>query len=200
MLQMFFVRAPPSRVLLLLRRCVVVGGRPPSPRSEIDAHSTRTPVLRCSVGSLFLQSVHRCMGRELGGGHVCHVQCTCSSIPRVAALASPHHRRWPSLIPSLRDRRSLHTAARPSLRCSLPLPSTRTSARGASNRLRRPMVLTWGLHSHRLRCTSRNGRMELWPAVQRNDASGSTTMIRQRCQRRCSDFTERERERERERR
>ena len=42
---MFYVRAPPSRVLLLLlRRCVVVVTRPLSPRSAIAAHSTRPPV------------------------------------------------------------------------------------------------------------------------------------------------------------
>ena len=35
---MYDVRVPPSRVLLLLRRCVVC--RHPSPRSEIAAHSS----------------------------------------------------------------------------------------------------------------------------------------------------------------
>ena len=47
---MFDVRAPPSRVLLLERRHVVVATRPPSPRSEIAAYSTRPPVPRCAVG------------------------------------------------------------------------------------------------------------------------------------------------------
>jgi surface protein len=56
---MFQVRAPPSRVLLLLLyRCVVVVARHPSPRSEIAAHSTRPPVPRCAV-ELCLQSAHR---------------------------------------------------------------------------------------------------------------------------------------------
>jgi hypothetical protein len=66
MYQMFQVRVPPSRVLLLLlRRCVVVViGRPLSP------------------------------------------------------------------VPSLRDRLSLHTAARPSLRCRMPLISISPSAIG----------------------------------------------------------------------
>ncbi|MCP4082321.1 MAG: BspA family leucine-rich repeat surface protein, partial [Planctomycetaceae bacterium] len=45
---MFGVRDPPSRVLLLLRRHVVVV-RSPSPRSDITAHSTRPPVPRCDV-------------------------------------------------------------------------------------------------------------------------------------------------------
>jgi len=38
---MFLVRVPPSRLLLLLHRRVVVV-RPPSPRSEIAAHSAAT--------------------------------------------------------------------------------------------------------------------------------------------------------------
>jgi len=43
---MFFVRVPPSRVLLLqLRRRVIVLARPLYPRSEIAAHFTRKPVL-----------------------------------------------------------------------------------------------------------------------------------------------------------
>jgi hypothetical protein len=66
MSELFYVRGPPSRVLPLLRCRIIVVGRPLSPRSAIAAHSTRPPVLRCAVGSLFLQSVHRCMGRELG--------------------------------------------------------------------------------------------------------------------------------------
>jgi len=46
MREMFRVRVPPSRVLLLLRRCVVVATRPPSPRSDITAHAARPPVPR----------------------------------------------------------------------------------------------------------------------------------------------------------
>jgi hypothetical protein len=69
MSELFYVRGPPSRVLPLLRCRIIVVGRPLSPRSAIAAHSTRPPVLRCAVGSLFLQSVHRCMGRELGDEH-----------------------------------------------------------------------------------------------------------------------------------
>ena len=50
MSSMFKVRAPPSRVLLLLlHRRVVVIGRPLSPRSAIAPHSTRPPVPRCAV-------------------------------------------------------------------------------------------------------------------------------------------------------
>ncbi len=45
---MFGVRDPPSRVLLLLRRHVVVV-RSPSPRSDITAYFTRPPVPRCAV-------------------------------------------------------------------------------------------------------------------------------------------------------
>ena len=66
MSELFYVRGPPSRVLPLLRCRIIVVGRPLSPRSAIAAHSTRPPVLRCAVGSLFLQSVHLLMGRELG--------------------------------------------------------------------------------------------------------------------------------------
>jgi hypothetical protein len=69
MSELFYVRGPPSRVLPLLRCRIIVVGRPLSPRSAIAAHSTRPPVLRCAVGSLFLQSVHRWMGRELGDEH-----------------------------------------------------------------------------------------------------------------------------------
>ena len=58
MYHMFYVRVPPSRVLLLLHRRVVVA-RPPSPRSEIAAYSTRPPVPRCAVASRGLQSAHR---------------------------------------------------------------------------------------------------------------------------------------------
>ena len=58
MASMFEVRAPPSRVLLLLRHHVVVV-RPPSPRSDITAHSTRPPVPRRAVACLCLQSAHR---------------------------------------------------------------------------------------------------------------------------------------------
>ena len=117
-----------------------------------------------------------------------HLACCCSCI---AVSLSP--------IPSLRDRCSLRTAARPSLRCRMPLSSIRTSARGASNRFRPSPLLFTGqmtpiLHSHRLRRTCRNGGMELWPAVQRKDGAGSTTMSRQRYQRRCSDFIYRERD------
>jgi hypothetical protein len=46
---MFRVRVPPSRVLLLERRHVVVATRPPSPRSDITAHAKRPPVPRCAV-------------------------------------------------------------------------------------------------------------------------------------------------------
>jgi len=131
MSSMFFVRVPSSRVLLLLsRRRVFVVTRHPSPRSEIAAHSARPPVPGCAVGSHCLQPGHRWMGRELGDEHAGHVLCTCSSIPRVAALASPCLRRLPSPIPSLRDRRSLRAAARPSLRCRMPKPSIRTSVNG----------------------------------------------------------------------
>ena len=57
---MFFVRVPPSRVLLLLlRRHVVVATRPSSPRSEIAAHSTRPPDPRCAVVCRGLQSADR---------------------------------------------------------------------------------------------------------------------------------------------
>jgi hypothetical protein len=184
---MFNVRVPPSRVLLLLHRCVVLVARHPSPRSEIAAHSTRPPVPRCAVECLCLQSAHRWMERGVGDEHGVHVLCTCFSIPHIAVLASL--RRHPFPIPSLRDRRSLHTTARPSLRCSMPRPSIRTSARGASNRFRRsPDISTTGLHSHGCRRTSRNGG-RLWPAVPRKDGAGSTTMSRQRYQGRCSDFT-----------
>ena len=55
---MFGVRDPPSRVLLLLRRHVVVV-RPSSSRSEIAAHSTRPPVPRCAVVCRRLQPAHR---------------------------------------------------------------------------------------------------------------------------------------------
>jgi hypothetical protein len=186
---MFAVRAPPSRVLLFLRRRVVVA-RSLYPRSEIAVHSARPPVPRCAVECLCLQSAHRCMEREEGDGHAGHVRCTCSSIMRVAALASLCRRHRPSPISSLRDRCSLRTAARPSLRCREPMPSIRTSASGASNRFRRSLLIsTPVLHSHGLRRTSRNGGIELWPAVPRKDASGSTTMSRQRYQGRCSDFT-----------
>jgi len=69
------------------------------------------------------------MGRELGDKHEVYVLGTCTFIPCVvAALASPCRR--PSPIPSLRDRRSLHTAAHPSLRCSKPLPSISPSVIG----------------------------------------------------------------------
>ncbi|MCP3674210.1 MAG: hypothetical protein GY829_07030, partial [Gammaproteobacteria bacterium] len=54
MVGMFDVRAPPSRVLLLLRRHVVVV-RSPSPRSDITDHATRPPVPRCDVGCRGLQ-------------------------------------------------------------------------------------------------------------------------------------------------
>jgi surface protein len=132
MLSMFLVRVPPSRVLLLLlHRRVVVVTRPPSPRSKIATHSTRPPVPRRAVESQCLQSAHRCMERELGDEHAEHVLGTCSSVPRVAAaLASPCRRRHPSPIPSLRDRCLLHTAARPSLRCSVPMPSISPSLIG----------------------------------------------------------------------
>ena len=58
MSSMFFVRASPSRVLLLLSRRRVVD-RHPSPRTEIAAHSARPPVPRCAVGCRGLQSAHR---------------------------------------------------------------------------------------------------------------------------------------------
>ena len=60
MSDMFYVRVPPSRVLLLLlRRHDVVATRPSSPRSEIAAHSARPPVPRCAVGSSCLRSGHQ---------------------------------------------------------------------------------------------------------------------------------------------
>ena len=50
MSDMFYVRVPPSRVLLLLlRRHIVVATRPSSSRSEIAAHATRPPDPRCAV-------------------------------------------------------------------------------------------------------------------------------------------------------
>ena len=56
MSDMFYVRVPPSRVLLLLlRRHIVVATRPSSSRSEIAAHSTRPPVPRCAVACHRLQ-------------------------------------------------------------------------------------------------------------------------------------------------
>jgi hypothetical protein len=131
MSRLFSVRVPPSRVLLIMCRCVVVVAHFLSRRPEIAAHSARPPVPRCAVGCQRLRSGHRCMGRELGDEHGWHVRGTCSSIPRVAAaLGSLCRRRRPSPISSLRDRRSLHTAARPSLRCRKPTPSIRTSVPG----------------------------------------------------------------------
>ena len=60
MSDMFFVRVPPSRVLLLLlHRCVVLVARPPSSRSEIAVHSTRLPVPRCAVVCQCLRSGHQ---------------------------------------------------------------------------------------------------------------------------------------------
>jgi surface protein len=59
MASMFYVRAPPSRVSLLLRRCVVVVARSLYPRSEIAAHSTRPHAPRCAVVCQCLQSAHR---------------------------------------------------------------------------------------------------------------------------------------------
>jgi surface protein len=56
---MFYVRVPSSRVLLLLLRRHVVVVRPPSPRSDITAHSTRPPLPRCAVVCPSLQSAHR---------------------------------------------------------------------------------------------------------------------------------------------
>ncbi len=58
MTDMFRVRVPPSRVLLRLCRHVVVV-RPPSPRSDITAYSTRPPDPRCAVVCHCLQSAHR---------------------------------------------------------------------------------------------------------------------------------------------
>jgi hypothetical protein len=55
---MFGVRTPPSRVLLFFCRRDGGGGRHPSPRSEIAAHSPRPPVPRRAV-DLCLQSSHR---------------------------------------------------------------------------------------------------------------------------------------------
>jgi hypothetical protein len=54
MTDMFAVRVPPSRVLLRLCRHVVVV-RPPSPRSDITAYSTRPPDPRCAVVCRCLQ-------------------------------------------------------------------------------------------------------------------------------------------------
>jgi hypothetical protein len=102
--------------------------RRPSLRSEIAAHFARPPVPRCAVGCRSLQSAHRWMGRELGDEHGFHVLCTCSSISRVAALASLRRRPFP--IPSPRDRYSIHTNARPSLRCRVPMPSISPSVTG----------------------------------------------------------------------
>ena len=59
MSNMFGVRTPPSRVLLFFCRRDGGGGRHPSPRSEIAAHSARPPDPRCAVGCPFLQSAHR---------------------------------------------------------------------------------------------------------------------------------------------
>jgi hypothetical protein len=114
MSNLFVVRAAPSRVSLLLRRCVVVVARPPSPRSEIAAHSPRPPVPRCAVGSLNIQSAHRWMGRELGEEHELHVHGTCSPIPRVAALASPCRRRL-----SPRPEIAAHSTRPPVPRCDV---------------------------------------------------------------------------------
>jgi len=119
---MFYVRTPASRVLLLLRRCVV---------------AVSSLCRRCVVAVSSL--CRRCV-------------VAVSSLCRRCVVAGRRPR------PSLRDRRSLHTAARPSLPCSKPTTSTRTSARGASNRFRpSPLSLTTGLHSQGLRRTSRNG-------------------------------------------
>jgi hypothetical protein len=66
MFRMFNVRVPPSCVLLLLlHRCVVT--RPPSPRADITAHSTRAPVRRCAAGCHCLQSGHQWV--DCGSGH-----------------------------------------------------------------------------------------------------------------------------------
>ena len=128
--KMFWVRAPPSRVLLLLRRRVVVVARSLSPRSTIAAHSTRPPVPRCTVESQGLQSAHRCMERELSDEHGVHVRGTCPSIPHVAALGSPCRRRRPFPLPSLRHRCSLHTAIRPLLQCRMLADSISPSVDG----------------------------------------------------------------------
>ena len=58
MYAMFAVRVPLSCVLLRLCRDVVVV-RPPSPRSDITAHSTWPPVPRCAVVCRGLQSEHQ---------------------------------------------------------------------------------------------------------------------------------------------
>jgi hypothetical protein len=65
---LFFVRAAPSRVLLILCRCVVVVAHSLSPRFAIAPHSTRPPVSRCAVVCQ-RQSAHRWLGRELGDDH-----------------------------------------------------------------------------------------------------------------------------------
>jgi hypothetical protein len=59
MIELFLVRAAPSRVLLILCRCVVVVAHSLSPRFAIAPHSTRPPVPRCAVVCLCLQSAHR---------------------------------------------------------------------------------------------------------------------------------------------
>jgi hypothetical protein len=69
MSELFQVRFPPSRVLPLLRRRIVVVARRPSPRSEIAAHSPRPPVPRCAIGCQCLQPAHRWLGHELGDEH-----------------------------------------------------------------------------------------------------------------------------------
>ena len=98
MSELFQVRAPPSCVLLLRRRVVVLA-RPPSPRSEIAAHSPRPPVPRCAIECQCLQPAHRWLGRELGDEHGWHVPGTYSFIPRVASLPSLCRRPRPSPIP-----------------------------------------------------------------------------------------------------
>ena len=126
---MLHVRAPPSRVLLLLHRRVVVIGRPLCPRSEIATHSTRPPVPRCAVESPSLQSAHRCMERELDDDHEGHVLCTCSSIPRVAALASLCRCVVVGRPLSPRSAIATHSTRPPVPRCAVECPGLQSAHR-----------------------------------------------------------------------
>ena len=111
---MFEVRVPPSRVLLLLRRHVVVV-RSASPRSDITAHSTWPPVPRCAVG------MPTAFNQPIGDWDVSSVTtmygmfcCTCPSILRAAAALALLCRARPlSLSPPPRSLLTPH--GRPSL-------------------------------------------------------------------------------------
>ena len=90
MSSMFFVRASPSRVLLLLsRRRVFVVTRSSSPRSEIAAHSARPPVPRCAVVCYCLQSGPLIVDRPRWD--VLHQLCR--RCHRLAGCVSPGHGR-----------------------------------------------------------------------------------------------------------